>query len=69
MGNTHREFRSNATHCENRAMKSSCNETRAAWIMMAESWTALIPHGLVREWERTPSPYARRKARSKSLSQ
>lgn len=53
------ECRRNAAWCERMAFESTSEETRAAWLMMAENWAAMIPYALLREWEETPSPYAR----------
>jgi len=53
------ECRRNAAWCERMAFESPSEETRAAWLMMAENWMAMIPHALLREWEDTPSPHAR----------
>jgi len=58
------ECRRKAAWCERMAFESTNQETRTAWLMMAENWTAMIPHALLREWDDTPSPHsrARRKA-------
>jgi len=61
----HQECRLRAALCRKMAAQTVNNESWTAFLMMADTWMALIPQALLREWEENPSPFAfsRRKPR------
>jgi hypothetical protein len=49
MADSH-QFRRNAKFCKAMALSGSHMDTRDAWLLLEQCWTAMIAQALLREW-------------------